>query len=120
MRILFSGTPAYGHLLPLLPLERAARRAGHTTAFLTHSSLGGLVAPAPVHSAGATPEDTLGAFQRQTGTNAATDMSPATAGEFFGGTRVDLGAGEALAAAHDFGPDLLTCRATSRGRCCRR
>ncbi|WP_051858466.1 glycosyltransferase [Streptomyces cellulosae] len=107
MHILFSGTPAYGHLLPLLPLERAARRAGHTTAFLTHSSLDGLVAPAPVRSAGATLEDTLGAFQRRTGTNAATDMSPATAGEFFGGTRVDLGADEALVAAGDFGPDLV-------------
>ncbi|MFJ9038831.1 glycosyltransferase [Streptomyces sp. NPDC102406] len=107
MRILFSGTPAYGHLLPLLPLERAARQAGHTTAFLTHASLGEVVAPAPVLGAGATLEETLGEFQRRTGKNAATDMSPATAGEFFGGTRVDLGADEALAAARDFAPDLV-------------
>ncbi|MDG9708954.1 hypothetical protein [Streptomyces sp. DH10] len=62
--------------------------------------------PTP-RSAGAALEDTLGAFQRQTGTNAATDMSPATAGELFGGTRVDLGTDEALAAARDFGPDLV-------------
>jgi hypothetical protein len=34
-------------------------------------------------------------------------MSPATAGEFFGGTRVDLGADEALTAAQDFGPGLV-------------
>ncbi|MFF5900946.1 glycosyltransferase [Streptomyces argenteolus] len=107
MRILFSGTPAYGHLLPLLPLERAAREAGHTTAFLTHASLGDVVAPATVHAAGATLEDTLGEFQRRTGKNAATDMSPATAGEFFGGTRVDLGADDALAVARDFAPDLV-------------
>ncbi|MEU7151991.1 glycosyltransferase [Streptomyces sp. NPDC045456] len=107
MRILFSGTPAHGHLLPLLPLERAARQAGHTTAFLTHASLEDLVAPAPVHAAGATLEETLGEFQRRTGKNAATDMSPATAGEFFGGTRVDLGADGALAAARDFAPDLV-------------
>ncbi|GGY00806.1 hypothetical protein [Streptomyces minutiscleroticus] len=45
MRILFPGTPAYGHLLPLLPLERAARRAGRTTAFLTHPSLASVMAP---------------------------------------------------------------------------
>ncbi|MDQ1034695.1 UDP:flavonoid glycosyltransferase YjiC (YdhE family) [Streptomyces sp. V3I8] len=107
MRILFSGTPAYGHLLPLLPLERAARKAGHTTAFLTHASLGDLVAPAPVLPAGASLEETLDEFHRTTGTNAAEDMSPATAGEFFGGIRVDLGADAALAAAHDFGPDLV-------------
>ncbi|CAM5283154.1 L-demethylnoviosyl transferase [Streptomyces alboniger] len=109
MRILFSGTPAYGHLLPLLPLERAAREAGHTTAFLTHPSLGDSVAPAPVLPAGASLEETLGEFHRRTGTNAAEDMSPATAGEFFGGTRVDLGADAALAAARDFGPDLVIC-----------
>ena len=29
MRILFSTVPAHGHLLPLLPLARAAERAGH-------------------------------------------------------------------------------------------
>jgi UDP:flavonoid glycosyltransferase YjiC (YdhE family) len=107
MRILFSGTPAYGHLLPLLPLERAARRAGHTTAFLTHGSLGDLVAPSPVLPAGASLEETLGEFHRRTGTNAAEDMSPATAGEFFGGTRVDLGADAARTAAREFGADLV-------------
>jgi UDP:flavonoid glycosyltransferase YjiC (YdhE family) len=107
MRILFSGTPAYGHLLPQLPLERAARRAGHTTAFLTHPSLASVVAPAPVLPAGATLEATLMEFQRRTGKDATTDMSPATAGEFFGGTRVDLGADEALAAARAFAPDLV-------------
>ncbi|MFE5403276.1 glycosyltransferase [Streptomyces sp. NPDC056580] len=107
MRILFSGTPAYGHLLPLLPLERAARRAGHTTAFLTHPSLASVVAPAPVIAAGASLEVTLAEFQQRTGKDAAADMSPATAGEFFGGTRFDLGADEALAAAHSFAPDLV-------------
>ncbi|MEU7467572.1 glycosyltransferase [Streptomyces sp. NPDC044984] len=107
MRILFSGTPAYGHLLPLLPLERAARRAGHTTAFLTHASLESVVAPAPVVPAGATLEATLLEFAQRTGKDATTDMSPATAGEFFGGTRVDLGADEALSAARAFAPDLV-------------
>lgn len=106
-RILFSGTPAHDHLLPPLPLERAARQAGHTTALLTHASLGDLVAPAPVHGAGATLEEALGQFRWRTGKNAATDMSPATAGEFFGGTRIDLGADDALTAARDFAPDLV-------------
>ena len=30
MKILFSSWPAYGHLLPMIPLARAAQRAGHT------------------------------------------------------------------------------------------
>ncbi|MER8223526.1 glycosyltransferase [Streptomyces sp. NPDC094143] len=107
MRILFSSTPAHGHVLPLLPLERAARRAGHTTAFLTHSSVAELAAPTRVHSAGAALPDTLEEFRRRTGTDATTDMSPATVGEFFGGTRVDLGAEDALGAARDFAPDLV-------------
>ena len=29
LRVLFTGCPAYGHLLPMLPLMRAATRAGH-------------------------------------------------------------------------------------------
>lgn len=107
MRILFSGTPAYGHLLPLLPLEKAARRAGHTTALLTHPSMAEVVAPVPVLPAGPTLEAVFAEVHRRIGANAAEDMSPQTAAEFFGGSRVDLGAEEALAAAADFAPDLI-------------
>jgi len=35
MRILFSAWPAWGHILPMLPLVRAAQRAGHDVAFST-------------------------------------------------------------------------------------
>ncbi|BCB88250.1 hypothetical protein Psuf_055630 [Phytohabitans suffuscus] len=35
MRILFSGCPGYGHLHPMLPLVRAAARAGHDVAVAT-------------------------------------------------------------------------------------
>jgi UDP:flavonoid glycosyltransferase YjiC (YdhE family) len=35
MRVLFSTTPGDGHFLPLLPLARAAARAGHDVAFAT-------------------------------------------------------------------------------------
>jgi UDP:flavonoid glycosyltransferase YjiC (YdhE family) len=35
VHILFTAHPAHGHLLPLLPLARAARRAGHTVAIAT-------------------------------------------------------------------------------------
>ncbi|SER73187.1 glycosyltransferase [Lentzea albida] len=35
MRILFSCRPAHGHLFPLVPLARAAQRAGHEVVFAT-------------------------------------------------------------------------------------
>lgn len=38
MRILFSCRPAYGHLFPLIPLARAAQRAGHEVVFATGPS----------------------------------------------------------------------------------
>ena len=35
MRFLFCARPAYGHVLPLLPLAQAARRGGHEVSFAT-------------------------------------------------------------------------------------
>jgi UDP:flavonoid glycosyltransferase YjiC (YdhE family) len=39
MRVLFSGCPGYGHLHPMLPLARAAARAGHEVAIATGPDL---------------------------------------------------------------------------------
>lgn len=39
MRILFSGCPGYGHIHPMLPLARAAARAGHDVAVATGPDL---------------------------------------------------------------------------------
>jgi len=44
MRILFSGVPGYGHLHPMLPLARAAQRAGHEVAVATGPDLADYVA----------------------------------------------------------------------------
>ncbi|MGB8381532.1 MAG: glycosyltransferase [Dermatophilaceae bacterium] len=41
MRILLTACPAYGHILPLLPLARAAQRQGHEVLFATGSDLVG-------------------------------------------------------------------------------
>jgi UDP:flavonoid glycosyltransferase YjiC (YdhE family) len=41
MRILFSATPAAGHVLPLVPLANAAGDAGHDVAFLTGPDMAG-------------------------------------------------------------------------------
>ena len=43
MRILFSSWPAYGHLLPMLPLARAAVRAGHDVLISSGADISGLI-----------------------------------------------------------------------------
>jgi UDP:flavonoid glycosyltransferase YjiC (YdhE family) len=46
MRILFSTAPGVGHLLPLLPLARAARDLGHEVVVAGGSSLGSIITEA--------------------------------------------------------------------------
>jgi UDP:flavonoid glycosyltransferase YjiC (YdhE family) len=46
MRILFSSTPGLGHLLPMLPLARAARKRGHDVVIASGSSLADVAAAA--------------------------------------------------------------------------
>lgn len=48
MRLLFSATPAYGHILPLATLMGSAIRSGHSVALLTS---GGIRAEAAAESA---------------------------------------------------------------------
>lgn len=43
MRVLFGCWPAYGHLLPMLPMVRAAQRAGHEVRVTTGADLAPLL-----------------------------------------------------------------------------
>jgi UDP:flavonoid glycosyltransferase YjiC (YdhE family) len=43
-RVLFTSCPAYGHALPMLPLVRAAQRAGHDVRVATGPDLVGPLA----------------------------------------------------------------------------
>ena len=43
MRVLFGSWPAYGHLLPMLPLIRAAQRAGHEVVVSSGADMSALV-----------------------------------------------------------------------------
>ena len=56
MRILFGSWPGYGHLLPMVPLIRAAQRGGHEVVVSSGSDLAGLVEGLGVaaHSSGLT------------------------------------------------------------------
>ncbi|WP_033337426.1 glycosyltransferase [Catenuloplanes japonicus] len=106
MRILFTAVPATGHVLPLIPLARAARAAGHEIALQTHPSMGVAAPSIPPLAAGPSMEDTLADVLRRTGGNPMADM-PAFAVEFFVETRLTVGARDALATAREFGPDLV-------------
>ncbi|PZE70823.1 glycosyltransferase [Curtobacterium sp. MCPF17_018] len=112
MRILFSGVPALGHLLPLVPLARAAQAAGHDVALLTS---GGMREPmstelptVPVLAAGPMPPDLFAEVARRIpGSDPANRPEPAAVAEFFAGTRVDLTVDDALRAARGWEPDVV-------------
>jgi UDP:flavonoid glycosyltransferase YjiC (YdhE family) len=106
MRILFSSTPALGHLLPMLPLAAAARRGGHEIAVLSHPSIASHTAPIPLLPAGPSLPETLEDVTRRTAVDPMRDWAVGPV-EFFVESRVGLGATAALAAATDFAPDLV-------------
>jgi hypothetical protein len=108
MRILFSATPALGHLLPLLPLARAARARGHDAAVTSAQPLSSqLDAGIEMLSAGPTLEVLLTEVRRRCGTDQSIDTRPEFVAEFFAGTRVDLTFEQSLAAAKVWQPDLI-------------
>jgi UDP:flavonoid glycosyltransferase YjiC (YdhE family) len=107
VRILFSGHPAAGHFLPLMPLVGAALAAGHETALLTSAGQAHLVAPVRVLPAGPSMEEMIDETVRRTGSHPAQPGPGAV--ELFAGTRVDLTFDEALRQARAFAPDLVVC-----------
>ncbi|GLY02311.1 glycosyltransferase [Actinoplanes sp. NBRC 101535] len=106
MRILFSSVPAHGHLLPLLPLARAAARAGHQVALLTHPGMHSAAPDLDLLPAGPDMATTLADVTHRTTLDALQDMARG-ATEFFVASRLNLGAEQALAAAEQFRPDLV-------------
>jgi UDP:flavonoid glycosyltransferase YjiC (YdhE family) len=106
LRILFSSTPAFGHLLPMLPLARAARRAGHEAAVLSHPSIASAADGMPLLPAGPSVAEALADVTSRAAVDALRDRAAGPV-EFFVGSWLGLGAKAALAAATDFGPDLV-------------
>ncbi|MEV5647357.1 hypothetical protein AB0L57_03810 [Nocardia sp. NPDC052254] len=103
MRLLFSATPAFGHILPLVPLMRAAVAAGHTVGLLSsagfRATIGTELPPEVDYlEAGAMPDVFSTEAARRTGTDIY-QPTPAMIGEIFGGARVDLGIEESLGRA---------------------
>lgn len=108
MRVLFSSTPSYGHLLPLLPLARALRSRGHEVAVLSAEAMSPLLAPEGIEllPAGPDMDVVLAETGRRTGTDR-TQPVPARVAELFGRVRIDLGADEALLISQKWQPDLV-------------
>ncbi|GAA3623622.1 glycosyltransferase [Kineosporia mesophila] len=113
MRILISSCPAYGHLLPMLPLARAAQRAGHDVALMTHPSVAAQAPSLPLLAAGPSIEENLAEVFSRSGRDVrdvSLDEDADTAStpiDFFVDARMDLGAAQALAVVKDFAPDLV-------------
>lgn len=68
MRILFGSWPAYGHLLPMVPLIRAAQRAGHDVLVSSGSDMAGLIGQldVPAHRSGVTLDESYARMPDQT------------------------------------------------------
>jgi UDP:flavonoid glycosyltransferase YjiC (YdhE family) len=106
--MLFSSTPAFGHLLPMLPLARAARHAGHEVAVMSHPSMASVVAGIALLPAGPSVPEALADAGRRVAVNLTQDLprSPLPV-EFFVESRMGLGAEAALAAVAGFAPDFV-------------
>jgi UDP:flavonoid glycosyltransferase YjiC (YdhE family) len=109
MRVLFTGVPSHGHLLPMLPLARAFRRRGDAVAFLVTEAFVPVFAAEDVEvlAAGPEPGDILAEVARRTGVDLLTAPTPEAEIEAFAGVRVDMAAEESLAMAGKWGPDLV-------------
>ncbi|MEV4972175.1 glycosyltransferase [Streptomyces scopuliridis] len=111
MKLLFSATPAFGHILPLVPLLQAAVSAGHTVGLLSTAEFRAAVGeelPPEVEflAAGVMPDVFSEEAARRTGADVFRP-TPSTIGEIFGGARVDLAVEESIGQATEWAPDLV-------------
>ena len=112
MRIVFTANPLPGHIVPMVPLMRAALAAGHRVAVVT-----GADAADFVHAQGSPDIEVLPAgpptlvamadMQRETGTSPATAPRPDTVAEYFAVRRVAAAVDDAVEAARAWHPDVV-------------
>jgi UDP:flavonoid glycosyltransferase YjiC (YdhE family) len=108
VRILFSSNPLYGHVLPLVPLARAAVTKGHDVAVLTGAEVASVVPPARLLEIPPRRRELADEVARRTGGgNARTDPTPELAAEQFASARIDMAADKALSAAKEFAPEFV-------------
>ncbi|WP_446039057.1 glycosyltransferase [Streptomyces sp. SID1121] len=107
MRILFTSTPALGHLIPLLSPAHAARRDGHEVALLTSAGMKGrVIGDLPLLAAGPMPEEVITEARRRHAalpTHFATQSQAIT----YFVTYAEMAVDEALERAGEWRPDLI-------------
>ncbi|MFR0357629.1 glycosyltransferase [Streptomyces sediminimaris] len=109
MRILFSATPAHGHILPLLPLARAFRARNDEVALLTSGGLASAFSGEDVEVLAAGPElgELMGEVIARTGADPLAGLTPEQEAEAFAGVRVDLTADVAEDVVRGWRPDVI-------------
>ncbi|MFK3980528.1 glycosyltransferase [Micromonospora sp. NPDC050397] len=109
MRILFTGVPGLGHLLPQLPLARAFQAQGHGVAVVVPESMVPVLAAEGIEvlAAGSDIPAMVVELAQRTGVDPMTGLTPEIEAEAFAGVRPDLSADELLATARAWQPDLI-------------
>ncbi len=112
MRVLFSSTSGYGHVLPMLPLARAFRDAGHDVLWATAAQAVPLVTASGIEGAASGASGSEEAAIRRELRTRAEAVEPAERGAFvfplmFGGALTPPMVADLLEIARRWRPDLL-------------
>src|SRR5258708_23376535 len=109
VRILTTGVPGHGHLLPLLPLARAFRGQGHSVAAMVPPSYVSIFGGEDIEVlvAGADNPTVIAEVLRRTGEDVKGECTRSAMVEAFTTARIDLSVDDALPVVRDWGPDLV-------------
>ena len=112
MRIAFAANPLPGHIVPMIPLMRAALAAGHDVAVVTNGATRPFIEveaspEVEVLAAGMPTREAMGEMHRRTGASPATAPRPDVIAEYFGVRRVSDSVDDAVQAARTWGADVV-------------
>ncbi|WP_420369450.1 glycosyltransferase [Curtobacterium sp. L1-20] len=112
MRIAFAANPLPGHIVPMVPLMRAALAAGHRVAVITGADAAAFVLAQgspdiEVLPAGPPTLVAMADMQRETGTSPATAPRPDTIAEYFAVRRPAAAVEDAVEVARAWQPDVV-------------
>lgn len=107
MRVLFSSSPAYGHVVPMVPLARAVIDDGSSAVFATAGEFTETVRPAGLIAAGPAFSGLADEFSASTQFGNVTQLGELEFAEMFARVRIQMTFGAALAAGREIDADLV-------------
>ncbi len=107
MRVLFSSSPAYGHVVPMVPLARAVIDDGSSAVFATAGEFTETVRPAGLIAAGPAFSGLADEFSASTQFGNVTQLGELEFAEMFARVRIQMTFGAALAAGREIAADLV-------------